>query len=67
MMKESVRSFIMCLAIALSIAVLITILSAFPPLSILRGWLEHNGLSFIWTGVVAGIIALCLSLFRSKR
>lgn len=54
-------------AIAILIAVLLTLLSVVPPLSILYKWAERNHLKFIWYGLIAGIIALCLTFYRSKR
>ncbi len=51
-------------AAALLAAVLMTLLSAVPPLSYLHDWAESNHMMFLWNGLMAGAIALCLSLYH---
>ncbi len=50
------------LLIAILIAVLMTLFSGIYPGSVLYGWLDQNGLNFVWAGLTAGIIAACLVL-----
>lgn len=55
------------LLIAILIAVLMTLFSGIYPGSVLYGWLDQNGLSFVWAGLTAGIIAACLLLYRRRK
>ena len=41
-----------------------TILGAFPPLSFLYNWLVGHGLQNVWVGLMAGVIAICVSLYN---
>ena len=63
---RAVRIFLA--AAAVLAAVVMTLLSAVPPLSYLYDWTRSNHMSFVWAGAEAGVIALCLSLYfkRSK-
>ena len=54
-------------ALAFAAAVVMTILAAFPPLSILYDWLVGHGLRSMWVGLVAGVISLCLGLYEAHR
>jgi hypothetical protein len=65
--KEKVMKIIIAVAIAVLVAVLMTILSAVPPLSTFCNWAERNNMKFLWNGLVAGVIALCLLLYCWKR
>ena len=58
--------FIM-LVIAILIAALMTILSAFPPLSFVYNWLVARNLRLIWFGLIAGVIGGFLSFYNVKR
>lgn len=51
-------------ALACAVGVIMTILGAFPPLSILHDWLEGHGLRPLWGGLMGGVIAFCLSLYN---
>ena len=55
------------LLIAILIAVLMTLFSGIYPGSALYGWLDQNGLNFVWAGLTAGIIAACLVLYRRRK
>lgn len=55
------------LLIAILIAVLMTLFSGIYPGSALYGWLDQNGLNFVWAGLTAGIIAACLLLYRRRK
>lgn len=55
------------LLIAILIAVLMTLFSGIYPGSVLYGWLDQNGLNFVWAGLTAGIIAACLLLYRRRK
>ena len=37
---------------------------AFPPLSFLYNWLVGHGLQNVWVGLMAGVIAICVSLYN---
>ena len=52
---------------AILIAVLMTLFSGIYPGSVLYGWLDQNGLNFVWAGLTAGIIAACLVLYRRRK
>jgi len=65
-MEKAMRLF-MPIIIAILVAVVMVVLSTIPPLSIVYEWAERNNLKFIWYGLIAGVIGLCLSLYRLKR
>ena len=67
MNRETVKQLVISLAIAISVGILMTLLSAVPPLSLLYGWAQRSGLRSVWYGSVAGVISFCLILYRSKR
>lgn len=67
MKKENVKQIFILLVIAILVGILMTILSAVPPLSLIYEWVERSNLKFIWYGLVAGVIGFCLMLYRSKR
>ena len=50
-------------ALAFAVGVVMTILAAFPPLSILYDWLEGHGLRPLWGGLMSGVISFCVSLY----
>ena len=54
-------------AIAVLVAAVMTVLSGIPPFSIVYEWLESNNMKVIWYGLTAGIVALCLLLYRARR
>lgn len=53
-------------AIAVLVAVVLTVLSVVPPLSFVYQWAERSNMQPVWSGLVAGTIALCLLLYRKK-
>ena len=63
---RAVRIFLAAAAEVLA-AVIMTLLSAVPPLSYLYNWADSNQMSFVWVGAEAGVIALCLSLFLKRN
>ncbi len=63
---RAVRIFLAAAAAVLA-AVVMTLLSAVPPLSNLYDWAESNHMSFVWVGAEAGVIALCLSLYLHRN
>ena len=67
MRNGKVMKIFIAVAIAILVAVVMTVLSAVPPLSIVYNWAERNNMKFVWNGLVAGVIALCLLLCRGKR
>lgn len=63
-----VRKLLISIAVAILVAVGMTVLSAVPPLSLLYGWIERNDMDLVWTGIVAGVISVCLTwLWRRKK
>lgn len=63
----NIKRFFIMLVIAILIAALMTILSAFPPLSFVYNWLSARNLSIIWFGLIAGVIGGALSFYNVKR
>lgn len=63
---RAVRIFLAAAAAVLA-AVVMTLLSAVPPLSYLYNWADSNQMSFVWVGAEAGVIALCLSLYQKRN
>ena len=63
----SVKQLLITLIIAVLIAALMTILSAFAPLSFVYNWLADHDLSFIWFGLMAGVIGGSLVFYNAKR
>lgn len=61
-----IRPFI-GLVIAILIAALMTILSAFPPLSFVYHWLVDHHLRLIWFGLIGGVIGGFLAFYNVKR
>lgn len=53
---------LLAIAIAVLVAVLMTVFSAVPPLSVIYNWAERNDIMAVWYGFIAGVIALCLLL-----
>ena len=67
-MKDGRILRIVCtVAIAVLVAAVMTVLSGFHPFSIVYEWLESNNMKVIWYGLTAGIVALCLLLYRARR
>ena len=62
-----VKDVFMYLVIAISVAVLMTLLSAVPPLRWIYAWTERNDLPFIWYGLISSVIASSLMLYQKKR
>ena len=54
------------LAISVSIAVLMMVLSGFPPTSLIYDWLERNHVSQLWIGATAGLIGLAVAFYIKK-
>lgn len=67
MKREYLKRAVITVSLAILIAVILTILSAVPPLSLIYQWAERKNLECIWYGLVAGIIAFCLILFGRTR
>lgn len=51
--------------LAVGIAVLMTVLSAVPPLSFVYDWAMGNGLRAAWFGLIGAVIAACEMAFLS--
>ena len=70
MRKKNMRIGPKQIAIAAGIAVLVTILmtlfSAFPPLSILYNWLYDHNLIRIWNGLIGGAVAFFTGVYFRK-
>lgn len=64
MKNGTVMKISVTVAAALLAAVLMTLLSAVPPLSYLHDWAESNHMMFLWNGLTAGAAALRLSLYH---
>lgn len=62
----SVRRFLIMAALALAIAGAAALLSGLPPFSLLYRWLSRRGLNWIWYGLTAGVIGICLVLYRMR-
>lgn len=58
--------FAKLLGIVVLTVVLMTVLSAIPPVSLLYGLLVRSGLSLVWSGLVAGVAALCGALYLNR-
>ncbi len=58
-----VCKIILAVAVAVLAAVVMTLLSAVPPISWLHDWAERNDMKFVWYGAIAGVAALCLMLY----
>lgn len=56
--------YIKVILLAVSIALVLIVLSVVPPVSELYNWLDINNLNVIWYGIVAGIIAVLLMLYN---
>lgn len=63
----NIKQFFIMLVIAILIAALMTILSAFPPLSFVYNWLSARNLRIMWFGLIAGVIGGALSFYNVKR
>lgn len=61
---KNVLYIIKVVALACAAGVIMTILGAFPPLSFLYNWLVGHGLQNVWVGLMAGVIAICVSLYN---
>ncbi len=55
------------IAIAVAAAVLMMVLSAFPPLSFVYDFLDSNNLSCVGYGINAGVVAFCLSCYFKRQ
>lgn len=64
MRNGKVMRVFLAVSIAILVAVVMIILSAVPPLSYVYTWAERNSMKFVWNGLVAGVIALCLLLYH---
>ena len=43
-----------------------TVLSGFPPTSLIYDWLERNHVSQLWIGATAGLIGLAVAFYIRK-
>ena len=64
MSKKNGMNFLLVIVIAILVAIIMTILSVYPPFSIFYEWTERNHLKYMWYGLVAGVIALCLGVYH---
>ena len=64
---KNVLYIIKVVALACAAGVIMTILGAFPPLSFLYNWLVGHGLQNVWVGLMAGVIAICVSLYAPRE
>lgn len=58
--------YVIAVLIAVLAAVIMTVLSAVPPVSILYNWLDENNLSIVWIGIMAAIVAICTTLYINR-
>lgn len=58
--------YVITALIAVLAAVIMTVLSAVPPVSILYNWLDENNLVVIWYGIMAAIVAICTTLYINR-
>lgn len=58
--------YVIAVLIAVLAAVIMTVLSAVPPVSILYNWLDANNLVVIWYGIMAAIVAICTTLHINR-
>lgn len=63
--KQRLRAFLV-VGLAILLGVVLTVLSAIPPLSLACRWAEQHNLKLLWYGMEAGIISVCL-LYGWKR
>ena len=63
--KQRLRAFLV-VGLAILLGVVLTVLSAIPPLSLAYQWLEQHDLKLLWYGMEAGIISVC-QLYGWKR
>lgn len=62
----SIKQFFIMLVIAVLIAALMTVLSAFAPLSFIYNWLVDHHLRPVWFGLIAGVIGGSLGFYNAK-
>ena len=62
MKNGAAMKIFLTVAVVVLVALVMTLLSVVPPLSYLYDWAERNNMKFVWGGVIAGVIALCLLL-----
>ena len=65
--REFVKELLISAAITVAVAVLMTLLSAAPPLSWVYRWTADRQMPYLWIGLMAGVIAACLCLYHSKK
>ena len=58
--------YVIAVLIAVLAAVIMTVLSAVPPVSILYNWLDANNQSIVWIGIMAAIVAICTTLYINR-
>lgn len=58
--------YVIAVLIAVLAAVILIVLSAVPPVSILYNWLDENNLVVIWYGIMAAIVAICTTLYIKR-
>ena len=54
-MRNTAMKALVAVVIAVLAAMVMTLLSAVPPLSYLRDWAEGNNMMYVWYGVIAGV------------
>lgn len=64
---QFVREIFIFIVIAAAIAILMTVLSIVPPLSVIYNRMAGDNLNFVWSGLVAGVISLVLTVYLRKK
>ena len=67
MKRLDAKEIVMYLVIAVSVAIVMTLLSAVPPFHWIYAWTERNDLPFIWYGLISAVIVSSLLLYRNRR
>ena len=58
--------YVIAALIAVLAAVILIVLSAVSPVSILYNWLDENNLVVIWCGTMAALVATCTTLYINR-
>lgn len=66
MRDKPVLRAVTAVSIALLLGVILTVLSAIPPLSLACRWLEQHNLPMVWHGLEAGVISLCVLYYLKQ-
>lgn len=63
---DKVRLYIMYIIIAFLASSLMVLFSGLFPFSIIYKWLAYNELTYVWGGLSAGFISLCIGFYRVR-